>query len=153
MAALGAILEGIELMFGQQTEQQIALCEQRLTTIENSLVAQGRILNQILSAVSNSNLQGEIKKLMLDITALTAAVANETTVEESAETLLVNISGQLQTLIANSGDTVDPAALQAIVATINANSANLAQAVVTATPAATPTTPPPASVIASAVKA
>jgi hypothetical protein len=140
-------------MFGESTEQQMAACEERLTAIESILAAQGKILNQILSAVSSSNLQGEIKTLMLDITALTAAVANETTVEASAETLLTNISAELQTLIANSGNTVDPAALAAIVATINANSSNLAQAVVTATPAATPTTPPPASVIASAVKA
>lgn len=91
----------------------------------------------------HNHLEEKIDKLMLDISALTAAVANETTVEASAETLLVNISGQLQTLIANSGDTVDPAALQAIVATINANSGNLAQAVATNTPAA---------VVANAVK-
>lgn len=140
-------------MFGQQTEQQIALCEQRLIAIQNSLAAQGRILNQILSAVSNSNLQGEIKTLMLDITALTAAVANETTVDASVEALLTQLTSSIQTLISESGNSVDPAALQALVMTMQQNAANLGQAVVTATPAATTTTPPPASVIASAVKA
>ena len=85
---------------------------------------------------------------MFDLTALQTAVANEGTVEASAITLLQGLSAQLQQLIANSGNTVDPAAVQAIVDSINANAATLAAAVTANTPAA----PAPASAPTPAAK-
>lgn len=94
-------------------------------------------------------LERTIDRLMLDITALTTAVANQTTVENSAVTLLAQLSASLQALIAQGGNTVDPAALQAIVDTINANDTNLAAAVTANTPAQTTA---PAAVIANAKK-
>lgn len=94
-------------------------------------------------------LERKLDQLMLDISALTAAVATETTVDQSAVTLLTQLTAQIQTLIAQSGNTVDPAALQAIVNTINANATNLASAVTTNTPAATPSTPSASQVVAS----
>ena len=74
--------------------------------------------------------------MALDITALQTAVAQETTVDSAVETLLTGLSSELQTLITNSGNTVDPAALQAIVNTMTANATTLQAAVSANTPAA-----------------
>lgn len=74
---------------------------------------------------------------MLDLTALTTAVSNEQSVEASAITLLSGLTTELNTLIANSGNTVDPAALQAIVTQITTNATTLAAAVTANTPTAT----------------
>ena len=74
--------------------------------------------------------------MALDISKLQAAVANETTVEQSAITLLTTLSAEIQTLINASGNTVDPAALQAIVDSMNTSQAALAAAVTANTPAA-----------------
>lgn len=67
---------------------------------------------------------------------LNAAVARETTVEQSAITLIQGIAKQLADLIAKSGNTVDPAELQKIVDGMNANQDALAAAVTANTPAA-----------------
>ena len=74
--------------------------------------------------------------MALDITALQTAVANETTVDASVETLITGMAAQIQTLINQSVNTVDPAALQAIVDTMNNNAAALKAAVTANTPAA-----------------
>lgn len=76
--------------------------------------------------------------VMFDLTALQTAVTNDTTVDGSVETLLTQLTAQISTLIANSGNTVDPVALQAIVTQINANAATLSAAVVANTPVSTP---------------
>ena len=73
--------------------------------------------------------------MALDITALQAAVANQTTVDASVETLITGMAAQIQTLINASGSTVDPAALQALVNTMTQNNAALQAAVVANTPA------------------
>jgi hypothetical protein len=91
-------------------------------------------LDQI-NAKLDKILLGE-QTMALDITALQTAVAQETTVDSAVETLLTSLSGELQTLIANSGNTVDPAALQAIVNTMTANATTLQAAVSANTPAA-----------------
>ncbi len=83
-----------------------------------------------------TQLTKEIKKMAIDLTALTTAVNDEKTVEESAITLLTGLSQKIADLIAASGNTVDPAALQAIVDEINTNKAALAAAVSANTPAA-----------------
>lgn len=74
--------------------------------------------------------------MALDITALQTAVANETTVEQSAVTLISGLAAQIQALITSSGNTVDPAALQAIVDKMTASQTALAAAVTANTPAA-----------------
>lgn len=86
-------------------------------------------------------------KLMSDIldatTALTAQVATETTVDQSAVTLLAGLTkiiGDLQTQVAQAADV--PAALAAVKAAsaaISTNQAALAAAVTANTPAAPPT--------------
>jgi hypothetical protein len=99
----------------------------RLTAIEQTLVALGE----------------EIKAMALDITNLQKAVANETTVEQSAITLISGLAAQIQTLINNSGNTVDPAALQKLVDSMTASQAALAAAV-TANTTSTTTSAAPA---------
>lgn len=91
-----------------------------------------------------SKLTKEIKKMAVDLTALTQAVKDEKTVELSAIALLNGLTGQIGTLIAASGNTVDPVALQAIVDEVNANKQALADAVTANTPVAPPPPPPPA---------
>lgn len=78
----------------------------------------------------------ELDQAMLDLTALQTAVANEKSVEDSVVTLLGQLSQKITDLINQSGNTVDPAALQQIVDTINANKDTLAAAVTANTPAA-----------------
>jgi hypothetical protein len=78
----------------------------------------------------------EIKKMALDITALQNAVAAEVTVEQKAIALLATLTAQIQTLITEAGNAVDPAALQALVDSMTASQAALAAAVASATPAA-----------------
>lgn len=73
---------------------------------------------------------------MLDITALQTAVTNETTVDQSVLALINTVTAELNTLLANSGNTVDPAAIQQIVSTMQNNAAALQAAVSANTPAA-----------------
>jgi len=79
--------------------------------------------------------------MALDLTALTQAVNDEKTVEQSAITLLNGLTKQIADLVAASGNTVDPAALQAIVDQVNADKQALADAVAANTPAAPPPAP------------
>ncbi len=74
--------------------------------------------------------------MAIDLTALKNAVDAEKTVEDSAITLLTGLTSQISALIAASGNTVDPAALQAIVDQVNTDAASLAAAVTANTPAA-----------------
>ena len=87
-----------------------------------------------------------LEHMALDISKLQAAVAQEQTVDASAVTLLTQLTAEIQSLIASSGNTVDPAALQALVDQINGASTSLAAAVTANTPAnntAPPATPAP----------
>lgn len=82
-----------------------------------------------------------IEHTMADETAtianLTARVAENTSVVESAKTLVGNLKSELDAAIASSG-TDNNAALQALSDTLGANDAALADAVVQNTPAAAP---------------
>ena len=91
-----------------------------------------------LDAILNNqfNILKGIERMALDISKLQAAVAAETTVEQSAVTLIGTLAGEIQTLINASGNTVDPAALQALVDQMTASQASLAAAVTANTPAA-----------------
>jgi len=100
----------------------------------------GRLLQQSLTLASiQSKLDTLISgasKMALDITALQTAVANETTVDNSVLTLISGLAAQITDLIAASGNTVDPVALQAIVTQMTTNAAGLQAAVSANTPAA-----------------
>jgi hypothetical protein len=78
----------------------------------------------------------EIGTIMLDISGLQQAVANETTVDQSVQALITGLANQITTLIAQSGDTVDPTALAALVSTMQQNASALTAAVSANTPAA-----------------
>jgi DNA-binding FadR family transcriptional regulator len=91
-----------------------------------------------LIGMVNQLLQQE-KIIMAGLDDITAAVAAETTVLESAETLLASLHDQLVAALASS----DPAAIQAVVDQIGTNTAALAAAVAANTPAAPPAAPAP----------
>jgi hypothetical protein len=74
----------------------------------------------------------KLEMLMAAIDNLTAAVAAQTTVEQSVVTLLTQLSASLQAAIASG----NPAAVQAAADTITSNTAALAAAVTANTPAA-----------------
>jgi predicted ArsR family transcriptional regulator len=80
-------------------------------------------------------LQQETEKMAVDLTALTAEVANNTAVDSSIEQLVQNIAAQLATLAAGTGDAATQTALNALVATLQNNDSAIAAAVVANTPA------------------
>ena len=84
-------------------------------------------------------MKGRIDKMAVDLTNLQNAVANETGAVNSAITLIQGMVAEINTLIAASGDTVDPAALQDLANQFDAQSTALANAVA-ANPLPTPPT-------------
>jgi hypothetical protein len=94
----------------------------------------------------------ENKTIMLDISALQSAVANETTVENSAMTLLLGIANELKAISANSTDAATQSAINTLVTQMTNSQTNLAASVATNTVTAgsilviTPVSIPPASV-------
>jgi chromosome segregation ATPase len=104
-----------------------------------------RIIDERLTALETevSNLKGELQKMALSLTALQTAVAQETTVEQSAITLIKGLASQIQTLIDQSQNTVDPVALQTIVT--NMTNSQLALAAAVAANTAPPVPNPPAA--------
>lgn len=80
------------------------------------------------------------------ITALTAEVANNTTVDGSALTLIQSIPTLIQnavnTALANGATPAQLAALQTLVTSLQANDTGLAAAVTANTPVAAPVAPP-----------
>ncbi len=117
---------------------------QLMASVHQIQSTQGQILNnqaQILALLQTTN--KEITTLALDISALTTAVTNETTVEQSAITLISGLAAQIQTLINASGNTVDPVALQALVDQMTTSQKGLAAAVAANQAPAPPTPPAP----------
>ena len=90
-------------------------------------------------------LQGQLQKgqatAMLDLSTLTDAVAAIETVDESVETLLSSLTAEIQTLIDQNANTVDPAQLQSLVDRLNNARGQHAAAVVANTPAASAAQP------------
>jgi len=84
------------------------------------------------------------KGIRMDLTAITADVAAETTADQSAVTLLTALSAEIQSLAATAETPADSAALAALATQLSTNSTALAAAVVANTPAApaAPVTPP-----------
>lgn len=89
-----------------------------------------RKLDRILALLNDILQEEEIMAGEMDV--LTAAVAAEATVEQSVIALLVGVKAALDNLIATGAT---PAALTALSATIGANTAVMAAAVVANTPA------------------
>jgi hypothetical protein len=81
-------------------------------------------------------------KMTISLDALSAAVANNSTIEGSVVTLLQQLASQIAA-IPPSNDPATQASLDALVATLSQNDTTLASAVVANTPAVTP--PPAAS--------
>jgi hypothetical protein len=91
---------------------------------------QSEILEALQSILLRlTKIESNQEKIMALLDNLTAAVTNETTVEQSAITLIAGLAAQIQTLINNSGNTVDPVALQKLVDAMTASQAALAAAV------------------------
>lgn len=104
-------------MFGSRLKRvEALLVEQR-----EMLLAQSALLVQLIE---------RDKTMATDLTALTAAVTNETTVEASAVTLLQQLSSQLASVA------TDPVAVAALASQINAGATALAAAITANTPAA-----------------
>jgi hypothetical protein len=80
-----------------------------------------------------------LQQMSVDITALTAAVTQDTSVEQSAITLLQALTAEITTISNNSGDAATQTALNALVTQVNTNVTNLGAAVAANTPATTTT--------------
>jgi regulator of replication initiation timing len=78
----------------------------------------------------------ETGTMAIDLTALTAEVANNTAVDTSVEQLVQNLAAQIATLSAASTDPATQTALNALVATLQNNDTAIAAAVTKNTPAA-----------------
>lgn len=104
---------------------RIDLLAAQVERLGNKIDRQSRHINRIIK---------QEKDIMADLSALTTAVAENTSVEESAIQLLQNLADQLEASM------TDPAAIQAIVDNVRNNSSALAAAVAQNTPA---TSPPP----------
>lgn len=110
-------------------DYRISFSPETLSVIREAISGLGRIttgLHNIERALSVLQEQG--KKIMANIAALEAAVAEETTVQQSAITLLENLSK----MVKDAG--TDPAKLQAVVDQLNSNRSALAAAIVANTP-------------------
>jgi hypothetical protein len=93
------------------------------------------------ASAPNSNLE----TLMADLTALTAAVTQNTTVEASAVTLIQGLAAQI------SANLTDPVALASLTNQLNTSATALAAAITANTPTtATPVTPAPVTPVAPA---
>lgn len=97
------------------------------------------VLGELLSTVKALKTQGDL--LMAKIDDLTAAVAAEKSVEDSAVALLNGLSAQLTAALASS---TPNDAVQTVIDSINANATSLASAVTanTPVPTSTPAAPP-----------
>jgi hypothetical protein len=80
-------------------------------------------------------IQKEEETIMQDLTQLTADVANDTTVEKSAVTLLQGLKARLDAAIA-ADQSGDPQQLAALSRQLEASTADLAAAITANTPAA-----------------
>ncbi len=73
---------------------------------------------------------------MATLDTLTADVTAETNAAQGMKTVLTTVVQELKDLQANSGDTIDPAALKALTDKLEANTADIVAATVANTPAA-----------------
>ena len=104
-----------------------------LTKLNAVLRNQGTIITLLNEVLQMEN------KMAIDLTAMTAEVANNTSVTASVEQLVTNLVAQIAA-IPPSSDPVTQAALDALTATLSGNDTSIAAAVAANTPAA-PVTP------------
>ena len=86
-------------------------------------------------------LESKGDKIMALLDDLTAEVARNTQVDESAKVLIAGLAQKIQDLINASAGSVDPAALQGLVDSLKADNDALSAAVVANTPADPAVTP------------
>ena len=98
--------------------------EWRFDRIEAKLVSLTILVNQVLK---------QENKMAIDLTSLTAEVANSTTVTASVKQLIENLAAQIAA-IPPSTDPVTQAALDALTSTLATNDAAIAAAVLANTP-------------------
>jgi hypothetical protein len=91
--------------------------------------------NQLVMMAMLSSLLTQEAKLAIDLTGITAEVANNTTVDGSILQVVQNLAA-LIAAIPPSTDPATQAALDALVATLTSNDASIAASVVANTPAA-----------------
>jgi hypothetical protein len=91
--------------------------------------------NQLVMIAMLGSLLNQEAKMAISLTAITAEVANNTSVTASVEQLVTNLATQIAA-IPPSTDPVTQAALDALTATLNTNDTGIAAAVVANTPAA-----------------
>ena len=101
--------------------------ESALQRIENTVTRLEGIVSQVLTGLQAVQLKES--QMSNELTALTAQVAENTTVEQSAITLLAGLSAQIAAL------KDDPAAIQALADSLKASGDALAAAIVANTPA------------------
>lgn len=94
--------------------------------------------NQLVIIAKLDELIKQEAKMAVDLTALTAEVANNTTVSGSIVQLLTNVEAQLTAIAAGSTDAATQTALNALVTTLQTNDASIAAAVTANTPVAPP---------------
>jgi len=92
----------------------------RLVNIEKKLDA---VLNALINLTASEIL------MAAEFDALAAEVARNTSVDESARLALEGLVAKIDELIASSGETVDPAALQALADSLRGSTDNLAAAI------------------------
>jgi hypothetical protein len=80
--------------------------------------------------------QKGLSSIMIDLTTLTAEVANNTAVDASVEQLLTNLTAQIAALANSTSDPTTQTALNGLVTTLQNNDTAIAAAVVANTPAA-----------------
>src|SRR5271166_361818 len=93
--------------------------------------------NQLLMIGMLQSLLAKEDQMAIDLTALTAEVANNTTVEGSVVSLVTNLAAQIAAM-PPSTDPATQTALNALVTTLQTNDAAIAAAVAANTPAAPP---------------
>lgn len=131
-----------------------SMADPTLADVMAAIAAQTAVLNDLRSLVRTTlsqelQMANVLDPIAAQVTALTTEVANETTVNASAITLLNGLSGtiagiaaQLQQALANAADPAQVAAiatsLGALATTVHDNAGALAAAVTANTPTPTP---------------
>ena len=92
----------------------------RLVSIEKKL---DTVLNALINLTASEILMGA------ELDALTAEVARNTSVDDSARLALEGLVAKIDELIANSGEEIDPAALQALADSLRGSTDGLVSAI------------------------
>lgn len=123
------------------TQMKSGFDEQRAAMKNLTVLARDTLIQELQMA-------NVLQSISDQVTALTSEVANETTVNASAITLLNGLAAQIATLAANAADPAQVSTiagqLQALASSVHDNAGALAAAVTANTPTP-PSTPPSAA--------